>query len=229
MYAVNSILRVTRCKFDDQIGPNKSSFGLSVLTSRLFVTNSNFSNCFMGLYAQQATTVISNSFFENDKNNGAVHVYQGSVVIESSTFTNNEANTGGAAMFDHADAIVRDSLFLNNTGYQGAAIYSILGNLSLVHVKCHNNSAHISGGCLTLFASHAVIEGSLLTYNNATEQGGGVFMTSSDLKLIGGTIIGYNSLYGAACTDANNVITKESSSTIVNNKPDQVKMCVVKP
>ena len=95
---------------------------------------------------------------------GAIYVATGGFLkLTSTTFVHNYATSGGA-VYSHGDVTIFDSVFTRNTaGYQGGAVASLNGRLSIARSELSSNMAIAAGGAVYQANSYPVDSPSLTT------------------------------------------------------------------
>lgn len=153
--------------------------------------------------ADQATVVIENSQFENNKSGrseagsrgGAIYARQTFLDVRNSTFRNNQAFLngsligGGAIYIDSALAtFIKDSVFQSNSGQQGGAIFSGgIGNpiFEISNSKFDSNSAMV-GGAIYSELNDLSVSQSQFSLNSSIFDGGAIaFMVTDRAWLVG--------------------------------------------
>ena len=159
---VISKLTISNCEFDNVSSINNGGaiyadiFGDgSVFGSMTSITNSVFNNCYSGfggaVLQLDGNLVIKNTNFTSNAasyEGGAVYTSYTDVKIYNSKFKSNivldDVSYGGACYFDDGSALLNGNDFVNNTGYEGSAIYAYDNDLTLTGNYFNNPSDAIS-------------------------------------------------------------------------------------
>ena len=159
---VISKLTISNCEFDNVSSINNGGaiyadiFGDgSVFGSMTSITNSVFNNCYSGfggaVLQLDGNLVIKNTNFTSNAagyEGGAVYTSYTDVKIYNSKFKSNivldDVSYGGACYFDDGSALLNGNDFVNNTGYEGSAIYAYDNDLTLTGNYFNNPSDTIS-------------------------------------------------------------------------------------
>ena len=164
------------------------------------ISNSTFNDNTTGIdgeggaiYATAFLTVSGSSFDSNYSwyYGGAINVYNGDgLTVTNSTFTNNESrwDEGGAIYADlngedcPTDTCinVRNSVFQNNEGEGGGAIYAG-DSIAIVGSTFEYNNVSDSGGAVEIEDQDALIQSSVFRFNRASWAQGGAVNYCSDL------------------------------------------------
>ena len=170
---------------------------------------------------RNATVNLYNLIFTNAYNQGhggAIYNH-GNLSIYNCTFVNNtvvgdpelDFNYGGAAVFSYNGKLtIRDSYFVNNTGYEGGAIYGaadsdVVGVLDINNSKFENNKATTVND-----AGGAIYAGNYLKFLiNNTEFIGNLAPTKHSQYIAGGT--------GGAIYIRSTIASSIANSNFVNN------------
>ena len=135
------------------------------------VKDSRFENNSADILIQSKNANIVSSNFTG--NNGT-SVNGANITVDSSNFINN--NQTPVRSID--DLIVKNSSFINNTGNEGGALYSVF-NTEVYDSNFINNSANIGGGINAVY--NLTVENSNFEGNNASV-GAAVMSKSSEIK-----------------------------------------------
>ena len=156
----------------------------------------------------------------------------GDSIIRGLTFKDGDADGGhgGAILSDSSDDLtVEDSVFVNNQGYDGGAIYADDGVINIRRSTFTGNSADDEGGAIMFWYDLDLVLDSTFTNNHAEYDGGAIYVDDDILDdngdgesgLIGNTFSGNtaDNAGGAVYVDedleASSVI---SGNTFSNNK-----------
>ena len=121
---------------------------------------------------------ITESLFINCKaenNGGAIHVFQGILVISNSSFCDNSVdNDGGVLYMDQTKARISEAMFRNNRAERNGGTMLIVEGEHLVINSTNflNNSAGNSGGVLLSYDNNINVYGSRFHTNSASHDGG---------------------------------------------------------
>ncbi|MDX1615365.1 MAG: choice-of-anchor Q domain-containing protein [Candidatus Promineifilaceae bacterium] len=164
---------------DYQNGGGIGAFGESeVVLLRVNVTGNWAGKRGGGLYASWRATIIDSEFFGNGCldfvcDGGAVYG-DGRTTVEKSSFISNTAGVG-AAIYNGGHLTVANSILLSNTAWgAGGAIarrHTIITNSWLAH-----NQAPKGGALYGEPGDEVSINGSTLSDNSATEEGGAIWI-----------------------------------------------------
>ncbi len=119
------------------------------------------------IYAQDATLLITNSFFGNNIAGGGTGAIR-----------------GGAIYADHSNVTIKDSSFHANTAVDGGSIAAENGSsLTLTRVDFESDFATGSGGSIYLNASSLVFTTGSVFHSHASGAGGGIASVNSNVTL----------------------------------------------
>jgi hypothetical protein len=181
----------------------------------LFVRNSTFSNS-GGFFSggaicntvEAATATIEGSTFSNNAGGGtafgagAIHNRGGTMTVVNSAFVHNtSSHDQGGAIRNAGTLSVRNSVFFQNDGGAGAAIYIDGGNVTIRNSVFIENAAtgvesgplggvaagH--GGAIDNHGGQLMLENSLITDNTAVAAGGGVYTCCNGTTTLKRTIV----------------------------------------
>ena len=162
-----------------------------------------------------APTLISNSIIANNIANGAGGAISvvgiGELVIGHSTISNNTANGNGGGVSQKDDG--------NDADITGQSIFS------LSDTSVTDNQSGKGGGGLSIYASEASINSSLIQGNIAASSGGGLLAggnfsyLSGNTSIIGSTISGNTAAYGGGVSvgEPDGSQVKIANSTVDGN------------
>lgn len=150
------------------------------------VNNSNFTNNtatkFSGgaiQWAENSTNgTVNNCSFTNNigtQRGGAVYWYGVNGMISNSRFINNTSYNGGAIFWDSnsLDGVVNNCSFIKNDGGDGGAVYWFGANGRMVKCDFINNTA-TNGGAINWQRTYGLVDGCNFINNTATK-GGAVY------------------------------------------------------
>ncbi|MGL4669772.1 MAG: hypothetical protein ACRCVG_04160 [Methanobacteriaceae archaeon] len=190
------ILNITNCSFVNSSiskgnliinGKNGVGGGILNIVNSSFINNTFVYDNYWdsGPIYNNGTMIIKNSnFINNTAYDGGAIYNNGNMAIYSSSFINNKAlgNSGtgigsGGAIYNYDTQytlIIYNSTFINNSGDEGAAIYTN-GGITISYSKFMNNTSNMSGTIISYGGedSKLVIYESVFT-NNQAERGGAI-------------------------------------------------------
>ena len=144
--------------------------------------------------------------------------YGGGVYVDGGEFTMSGGTIGGTKTGE-----------TNTATYGGGGVYA-KANFEMTGGSITGNETNRGGGVVCVdcgkFTMSASADGQnipSITGNNATENGGGVYVvgSSSNFEMTGGSITGNNAAYGGGvCVSKNGSFEMSGSSCITNNKAD---------
>jgi hypothetical protein len=199
----NSKATIQNCKIENNRaasfgGAISSQNSLLMLTSCTVKSNQTYSSNFQlasggGLYITQSQvgTTIKQTVFENNTtiySGAGIYLFQAPapVNVDSCSFIKNicsmnlgNANGGGAiATDDHSVLIATHSLFDQNKGHQGGAVFcGYLTQNTFNSCVFTNNSSYRDGGGVHVRSSYtADLINCLFVQNKSAEYGGGLYM-----------------------------------------------------
>ena len=176
---------------------------------------------------------IDNSFEYNHAGiAGAALAWMGSVgiTITNYTFNYNTANKYGAAIYvaqDSHNCSIIDSRFLGNeiineTGGMGGAVYTVAQNTTVHNTNFTLNKAH-DGGAIYIGGTggRTNITDSNFTRNSAVEEGGAIYLSSSN-AVINRTLFSYNTAHdgGAIYAGGTGEVNEVYMSSFDNNRAE---------
>ena len=212
--------------------------GAIINFKELNIYNSIFTNnsaSVAGAILNRGNLTIYGSTFTNNNatmNGGAISNFGGNLGIENSTFKNNTVYTGdgegnlggqGGAIYnniffdvDYNEVIgyltIDSSSFINNSAYEGGAIYN-QGNLLLFGSEFINNTATAGYGGAIFNARDLTIIGSEFT-NNTADEGGAIF-NAGVLNMVGSEFTNNTADEGGAILNVH--VLTINNSTFINN------------
>jgi hypothetical protein len=179
-----------------------------------------------GVYIITATAVISgNRIFGNVAQRGAglyLHASDaeicGNMVFSNSTDREPDDNGGGLYLW-YSDARLTENTVSSNIAYSGGGAYLRSSNPHLNNNKVVANVAEWKGGGLTAaWYDASLIEGNIISFNRANDQGGGLYLFSSDAEVSDNIITsnmafqgGGLCLWASAATLHKNVISSNAA------------------
>ncbi len=156
--------------------------GESVIENTTFQNNSGGADGDGGAIAMDEDiaplTVSDSTFLRNragdDYDGGAIwHSTDAALAVENTEFVGNTAYDGGAVYSEAGDLTITDSLFEGNTAYDGGAVYSEAGDLTITDSLFEGNAAASSGAALDRDADGLLtISGTVFRANNTAEDEG---------------------------------------------------------
>ncbi|MCA9985163.1 MAG: hypothetical protein KDE59_12740, partial [Anaerolineales bacterium] len=160
------------------------------------------------------------------------------VVVRNCTFQNNVGAFNGPAIFSSGKLTIDDSLFLNNQGTNGGAIYTTggagvteAGDIVIRNSRFEGNTAQSQGGAIRSRWSRIQISNTLFLNNQATggsQSQGGAVATSSWLNITDSYFAGNAADYAGGAIanggewnlDVDPAIITVNGSTFENNAAD---------
>ena len=222
--------KIINCTFRNNGGDDVSNGSyLNVIGNNLNIINSSFINNTAGLdeslggaiYCEGSKLTIMNSnFIDNHVYDAGVHIYlsdtskdlkiynslfsggnsisnngKGSAIyimgsgydISNSIFINNHGLYGGALYSNTGGTVNRSSFFNNSATNDGGALYLVKGSTNINSSNFTNNSAKNGGAIYT--DSTLIINECNLTNNHVTHNGGAIYCNGARSELIGCTYI----------------------------------------
>ena len=234
----NTTLHLLKTK----LSGNQATYGGGIGTATTGTSTLSLSDCVMvsndaqdggGIYLQNASLAINNSFFDDNTatvSGGAVSTYSNtSFQINNSRFTNNSTGTnnyckGGAINANGGSSsstsfIIVNSVIDSNSSYLGAGV-SVINTSSLKMVNCmlRHNTALYGGGGITsewnLSLVNCLVSKNASTNSNAV--GGGIY-SSGVLELVNTTVAGNAASIGGGIYRLNNSSYTLTNSIVANN------------
>jgi predicted outer membrane repeat protein len=214
-------------------GPN----GLPAITSNIHIINGTISRdplatAFRLIKVNGTGTLsltgvtLENGDDETANGGGAILVRSGILgIIEDSQFLNNHTDNDGGAICLRDSAVlntIENSSFLGNTSdSNGGAIFTSLNSAgdAIIGSTFSANQA-VFGGALHLFGNIRLIKTSVISENQASGNGGAMFIQpSSIIEMLDTTTFAFNRAAGAGgAISANGTIDTLSNSTFNNNE-----------
>ena len=121
-----------------------------------------------------ADGMISGCNFTDNHAKAVAYVYgtaiycEKSVEIDNCYFANNNASSQGTIHWRNSNAIIKNSIFLNNTaGTHGGALYLFNVSSNIDNCMFEDNSANLTGGSIFLYGGTNVITNSNFTNSHA--------------------------------------------------------------
>ena len=157
-----SNLTITGCEFDNVASENDGGAifvdvfaGDSVFGSWTTISNTLFNNCYSGfggaILQLDGNLIINNTNFTSNTANyegGAIYTSHANVEIQNSKFISNsigdDKSYGGACYFDSDEALLKGNTFVNNSAFEGSAVYAYDNELTLIGNYFNNPSDGIS-------------------------------------------------------------------------------------
>lgn len=181
-----------------------------------------------GIFAYGHSGSITGTYFISNRGNtgGGVFLYASTTLVSNCGFVHNTADAGAGVYIRSLDPVITHSLCLSNTAlYTGGAFYMENSRPSFNSMTVQDNFATINNGSgFYINSSTTVISDSTISGNRTAPfgDGGGIFATNSDIRLISTKISGHISqrygpglcLINTSAYLSNAVII---SNTITNN------------
>ena len=174
----------------------------------LSVQNMNISNCTF-----QNNTNSLNLLNDNDKQGGAIYVYNSTLTLKGNTFQNNFAQVGGALYsYTNNTLTLSENTFQNNSANRsgGTLLVHTYNMLTLSKNTFYSNSADYAGGTLYAFTNNILILSVNTFQNNSAHIGGAILAhTNNTLTLSDNTFQNNSANHtgGALLAHANNTLT----------------------
>jgi predicted outer membrane repeat protein len=190
---------------------------------------------------QQAEPLIEeNEFYENEADEGGAVAFECNGVVRGCVFgALGEGNTAGGSGGGFYGAgghriLVRDCVFRGNTaGHNGGAMFfsgAFLSNYQVVGVTATNNtSAQYGGGIGTKDGANLRIFNSFFGANSANDQGGGLYLLGSNVRIYNTALVQNTAAYGAGlfadapqelvvtnCTLADNIASQQGGGLFLD-------------
>ena len=205
--AFQSRVIITNCTFINNTSEGGGAGVLSIQQkSDINVSRSEFhSNSAEGyagvLLLREANVTINTSIFLKNRANqgGVMHAIQLSVILlRWNTFSNNSANFSGGVLSIDQTCQVDDyhGLFIYNRATTGGVMYAIRSSITLEDSMLSYNQAKEMGGALYVLQSHHIINFNgqcNITYNSA-RTGGGICAVESTLLCFGSSTVNVTQL-----------------------------------
>lgn len=171
-----------------------------------------------GLVARQATVVIVNTSFLNNRAEfgGGLYGLQAQVTLQHSDFSGNQARLGGGAVRLYGGtAVLENSTFATNTaGLHGGGLYLSAGQATLTNNRVEANDvtdpAQGWGGGLHLSHENAALSGNTFSGNRAST-GGGLRLFQSQAVLDANRIMANTATIGGGMS-----LEASSEATMLN-------------
>ena len=146
---------------------------------------------------------MSNSTFTHNKSKtygGAIYIVDASYpVIRNCSISHNKSViwNGGGLYISHSGPIIEDNIIEDNLGLWGGGIYLEYGEGILRRNLIRNNSSEFGGGVyLSNTDETNKFDNNIIVNNKASERGGGIVYTSSNIPSINNTIAMNKAKYG---------------------------------
>ncbi|MCL1847972.1 MAG: hypothetical protein FWF91_08460, partial [Coriobacteriia bacterium] len=137
-------------------------------------------------------TMLGGGGVYNDGTGAIVPAYWGTFTMTGGIITNNTTSWYGGGVSNHTNSTVSISgtaEISHNTAYQGAGIYSYIGNLSIAGGDISDNVASNGGGGLHVSAGSFSLSNGIISNNSTTTgSGGGIYFAGGSPTMTGGTI-----------------------------------------
>ncbi len=115
-----------------------------------------------------------------------------STISGNSSDPQSSLGAGGGVYMGANKGTFQDSTIENNQANRGAAIYNIVGDLSLKNTTVASNVARSLAGGIYISSSEAVLNESRVISNTAGQSGGGIFADEGTLSLRNGSTVSGN-------------------------------------
>lgn len=183
------------------------------------------------IFIQYGPVNIVNSEFDSNwaYNSGALFIAGngGIAIVEGCTFKENIANNSGGAIvvFQDSNLTISDSSILDNTAFQGGAIYVEGANATLVNVSVTGNTADQGGAFFVDSGSVVSVQSSSISGNGATSAGASLYCNGSSFALDQSTFASVNNnndVDGIWCDNS----TSANSCSITSDTVNLSNTCV---
>jgi CSLREA domain-containing protein/uncharacterized repeat protein (TIGR01451 family) len=170
----------------------------TVVISGVTVINGDVTGSGGGIRSENADLTLINTVVasNNAVEGGGVHVESGSATLSGGRIDGNSADRGGGVSVNYGNVTSSEGHIISNSASWGGGIYAGFGSVALSGGLISGNSAQRGGGVflLTSYAS-AMLSGTEVLDNSASEDGGGVYVNSGGTTLSGGLISGNSAQY----------------------------------
>jgi hypothetical protein len=134
------------------------SFSITSVNNATFV-DTNWTTSFPTALSASTTSLSIHrcTFFANtggDKMPGSILLSSGNLNIIGSKFITNGGYSGGAISVN-GNLVIKDSLFRENKATIGGAITVLAGHFSISGLRCLQNTAYTTGGCIYIWSPSA--------------------------------------------------------------------------
>ena len=210
IYAVDSVLAIDVCAFEDNVGDFGG--GIFLKSSRLdatestfkrnFAPSSFFASSFSGtssaslegaggaVYAIDSIVTSDNCDF-SENGGGAFYMIESVLVSDSCTFSNNFGDDGGGLHLERSVLTASGSNFTGHFANNGGAIYSYMSNATISgNTTWENNNVTDNGGAIGAEENSTlnILGNSLWAGNYAEDSGAGVYVHTSTVDVSGNTV-----------------------------------------
>ncbi|MCC7553928.1 MAG: hypothetical protein KO202_05520 [Methanobacteriaceae archaeon] len=192
-------LTIENCAFKNNSAINfdwdKNSFGFGGAISKL-----------------NGTTIIKNSFFEDNVATGGGAISQeggileiencefisnignyagasiangeiGTIIVKNSHFKGNKIKTeGGVIAIENGELIIENSTFENNEGIMGSSIFANDGDVKIITSSFIRNTAK-DGGAIYQIEGSLTIDNSRFIHNEVEDNGGAIYLKNGTLEI----------------------------------------------
>ncbi len=136
------------------------------------------------------------------------------MTISNSTISGNDSGSwGGGIHNNQADVTIIDSTFYNNTAIgstlDGGGIRNLDGSLTVTGSTFYGNVSY-EGGAIATQGGDVTISNSTLYSNNATNDGGGIYNLNGSLTVSNSTIAGNTAVHGGGIWNASALFLKNN-------------------
>lgn len=165
-----------------------------------------------GLYAKNAWIEYCEFSYNTAQNGGGCYSYNSH--IRFCTFRNNTATKNGAGMYVLNSTLYKNTLYYNHAQENGGALYAQQTVIDAHTIYC--NKAQKGAGVYC--DANNIIQNSIITNNTAVTDGGGVYVLSTQNKIINVTVSLNTAVSGGGISAAQQVIV--GNSLLLNNSQD---------
>jgi hypothetical protein len=175
---------------NDYGGGMFNQYGTLTITSST-ISGNTANNYGGGIYNYYGTLTITSSTISSNfaAHGGGIHNYSGTLTITlSTTISGNNANYGGGIHNHSGTLTIISSTISGNTANSGGGI-SNFGNSTITGSTISYNTAVLGGGIRNEGGTSTIlsITGSIISGNNVSQQGGGIYLTGTGINIIGGS------------------------------------------
>ena len=174
--------------------------------------------------------LVENCSFDNIKagRGGAIYAYytKGKLAIANSNFTNMDLTWGAVCAYQssYGDGLsieISKSIFANNKGNNGAALYLQASYLTLTECEIYNNTAAQSPGAISLTNITATLDNCKIYNNSALKEASAIAVYAGKISS-NPTVLKPSQLTITNCIIENNTATQEGAAAIYleNSKMD---------
>lgn len=169
----------------------------------------------------QNSTITGNAA-QGDDGGGGVHNRYGSLALIDCLIQNNSSTGSGGAILNRSVPLqITNSTLVGNTGFNGGAIFSTNGNVSITASTIADKHAAVSGGGIRIQGQQLTLTSSTLSGNTADADGGAIFFSNGRATMTNLTVSGNSAVRNGGGmrlrTCAGNVVSI-THTTITSNR-----------